>query len=85
MIRRLGNWIVIPLNCNGKRLEIISLCGMPESSKSDVTHSLLSQHHLIDAKVRLTKEHRKETFTNIKKHVISNGDTNNMIIARDYN
>ena len=83
--RRLGNWIAVPVKCNDKRLEIISLCRTPELSKSDRHCSSLSQHNLINAKARSTSECRKEIFDDIKKHVTNNGDTNNIIIVADCN
>ena len=33
-IERLGNWIAVPLECKGKRIEIISLCRITVSSDS---------------------------------------------------
>ena len=40
---------------------------------------------MIDGKVRLTGEYRKEIFNEIKKHINSNEDINDIIIAGDYN
>ena len=40
---------------------------------------------MIDGKVRLTGEYRKEIFNKIKKYVNSNEDINDIIIAGDYN
>ena len=85
-VRRLGNQIAFAMDCKRKRLEIISMCRIPVSySSSDQVYYSLVQCQLIDRKVRSANEHRKETFSKIKKHVSSDKDTNDMIIAANYN
>lgn len=58
---------------------------MPISSESNGVCSSLAQCHLADAKVKKAKEHRKEMFEEIRKHVRTNEEINDIIIAGDYN
>jgi len=82
---RLGNWIAIPMCSKGKRLEIISLYRIPTASESDGIFSSLAQYQFIDAKAKKSKEYRKEIFDEIKKHIRSNNEISDIIIAGDYN
>ena len=84
-IGRMGNWIAFSMEHVGKRLEIINLCRMPvSSSSSNGVHSSLVQHNLIDGEGKSANDHRKEMFREIKQHVNNNKETNDIIIAGDY-
>ena len=82
---RLGNWIAIPIMCNGKRLELINLYRIPMKSDSDGIYSSLAQYQLKDAKAKTAKDYRKEIFKEIKNYIRNNESINDIIIAGDYN
>jgi len=82
---RLGNWISIPMICNGKRIEIISIYRIPITSESEGVFSSLAQYHMKDAKIKKAKDYRREIFDEIKRHIQGNESINDIIIAGDYN
>ena len=81
---RLGNWIAIPLQHKGKRVEIICIYRIPSSSSNGVKCSL-TQYNRIDGEMSTSTVYRKELFKDVEMHVRNNTDINNIIIAGDYN
>jgi len=82
--KRLGNWIAILLQHKGKRVELISIYRILDSSSNGVCCSLI-QYNLIDGKMNTPTVYRKEIFNDIVYHVSSNPEINDIIIAGDYN
>ena len=54
---RLGNWIAVSLEHEGKRLEIINMCRIPRTSSHGVCCSL-TQYNRIDGEMNATNVHR---------------------------
>ena len=79
---RLGNWIAIPLQHKGKRVELISIYRIPSSSSNGVCCSL-TQYNLIDGKMNTPTVYRKEIFNDIVYHVSRNPEINDIIITGD--
>ena len=81
---RLGNWIAIPIQHKGKRVELISIYRIPSSSNYGICCSL-TQYNLIDGKMNTPTTYRKELFDDIVSHINRNTEINDIIIAGDYN
>ena len=81
---KLGNWISVPMQHNGKKILIINVYRIPASSAQGPRCSL-TQYNVVEGKVKSATEYRKEIFKQIKQHVNKQHDIDDLIIAGDLN
>ena len=68
MQSKVGNWIAIPIQYNGKTAIFINIHRIPVMSIQGAWYSL-TQYNALEGDAKSSNEHRKEMFRETKEHV----------------
>lgn len=81
---KVGNWIAIPIQHNGKKVLFINIYRIPVKSTQGSWCSL-TQYNVVEGNAKSSGEYRKEIFKEIKQYVNQKEDIDDIIIAGDLN
>ena len=81
---KVGNWIAIPIQHNGKKVLFINIYRIPVKSTQGPWCSL-TQYNVVEGNAKSSGEYRKEIFKEIKQYVNQKEDIDDIIIAGDLN